>query len=210
MSSLTVKRWRRYGNDRIYVSLADGSPVGWYDVVTGTSHLAEPGRANEFERSVADALREGNSPDACSTAAPRMPEPMSRPGTDARSDEPAIESDAEEPAAWQDLATQRAGAAARSKAHTLKEAAPIRTAIARLLRVHTDERAWRIGADGEEKVAARLAKLTKKDPRWRFLHAVPVGSRNSDIDHLVIGPAGVFTLNAKHHPNAKVVGRRAG
>jgi len=36
------------------------------------------------------------------------------------------------------------------------------------------------------------------------LHAVRVGDRGSDIDHAVIGPAGVFTVNAKHHPQATV------
>jgi len=64
---------------------------------------------------------------------------------------------------------------------------------------------WRIGADGEEKVAARLAKLVKKDPRWRSLHAIPVGENGSDIDHLVIGPGGTFTLNSKHHPRGSCV-----
>jgi len=67
--------------------------------------------------------------------------------------------------------------------------------------VHTDERAWRIGADDEEAVATRLARL---GPEWRVLHAVPVGNRGSDIDHVGIGPAGVFTVNAKHHPKASV------
>ena len=80
----------------------------------------------------------------------------------------------------------------------------MKTALARVLGVHTDERAWRIGADGEEKVAAQLAKVAKKDPRWRFLHAIPVGDRGSDIDHLIIGPGGVFTVNAKNHPKAKI------
>ncbi|HET9443787.1 MAG TPA: nuclease-related domain-containing protein [Acidimicrobiales bacterium] len=50
----------------------------------------------------------------------------------------------------------------------------------------------------------RLAKLVKKDARWRVLHAIPVGENGSDIDHLVVGPGGVFTLNAKHHPDAKL------
>ena len=37
-----------------------------------------------------------------------------------------------------------------------------------------------------------------------MLHAVPVGDRGADIDHLVVGPAGVFTLNSKHHPGARI------
>ena len=105
---------------------------------------------------------------------------------------------------WIDLATNRAGAEAREQALAAREAAPVRTFLARALGVHTDERAWRIGADGEEKVAAQLAKAAKKDPRWRFVHAIPVGERGSDIDHLIVGPGGVFTANAKHHPGAKI------
>jgi hypothetical protein len=38
---------------------------------------------------------------------------------------------------------------------------------------------------------------------WHWIHAVPVGENGSDIDHVVIGPAGVFTLNAKRHPGRK-------
>lgn len=105
---------------------------------------------------------------------------------------------------WLDLATNRAGAEAREQAIAAREAAPVKTVLARVLGVHTDERAWRIGAEGEEKVAAQLAKVARKDPRWRFLHAIPVGERGSDIDHLVIGPGGVFTVNAKNHPRAKI------
>lgn len=108
------------------------------------------------------------------------------------------------PAPWDDLASHRAGEMAREQAVALKQAAPVRTFVARVLGVHTDERAWRIGADGEEKVAARLEKLAKKDPRWKFLHAIPVGENGSDIDHLVVGPGGVFSLNAKHHPGARI------
>jgi len=105
---------------------------------------------------------------------------------------------------WVDLATNRPGAEAREQALSARDAAPVKTILARVLGVHTDERAWRIGADGEEKVAAELTKVAKKDPRWRFLHAIPVGTRGSDIDYLVIGPGGVFTANAKHHPGAKI------
>lgn len=105
---------------------------------------------------------------------------------------------------WTDLSLNRAGAEAREQAQAARDAAPVKTVLARVLGVHTDERAWRIGADGEEKVAAQLAKATRKDPRWRALHAIPVGERGSDIDHLIVGPGGVFTVNAKHHPRAKI------
>jgi hypothetical protein len=56
-------------------------------------------------------------------------------------------------------------------------------------------------ADGEEAVAARLRKL---GDRWKVLHAIPVGENGSDIDHVVIGPGGLFTINTKHHPNSAV------
>ncbi|MCY1158273.1 MAG: hypothetical protein MOP51_1296, partial [Citricoccus sp.] len=47
-------------------------------------------------------------------------------------------------------------------------------------------------------------------PEWTVLHAVPVGAKASDIDHVLIGPGGVFTLNTKHHAGQKVwVGRHA-
>lgn len=70
-----------------------------------------------------------------------------------------------------------------------------------MFNARTDERAWRIGADGEEAVAAQFTAL---GPQWRVLHAVPVGDRGADIDHVVIGPGGVFTVNAKNHPKASV------
>jgi hypothetical protein len=105
---------------------------------------------------------------------------------------------------WHDLANQPAGALAREQAIALKETAPVRTFFARALGVHTDERAWRIGADGEAKVAAQLDRLRRKDGRWLALHSVPVGRHDADIDHIVIGPGGVFVLNAKHHPAARI------
>jgi hypothetical protein len=33
---------------------------------------------------------------------------------------------------------------------------------------------------------------------------VPVGADTSDIDHVVVGPGGVFTINTKHHPGKDV------
>ena len=55
---------------------------------------------------------------------------------------------------------------------------------------------WYQGALGEARVGRLLQNI---GPEWTVLHAVPVGSGDSDIDHVVIGPAGVLTLNTKHH-----------
>jgi hypothetical protein len=65
---------------------------------------------------------------------------------------------------------------------------------------------WYIGAVGERRVAAILSRL---GPEWTVLHSVPVGIDGSDIDHVLIGPPGVYTLNTKHHPgrSAWVAGR---
>jgi hypothetical protein len=105
---------------------------------------------------------------------------------------------------WHDLAGRPAGALVREQAIAARQAAPVRTLVARVLGVHTDERAWRIGADGEELVAAELATLVRRDPKWHVLNAIPVGENDADIDHLVIGPGGVYSLNTKHHPHAKI------
>ena len=64
-----------------------------------------------------------------------------------------------------------------------------------------DTRPWFRGALGEHEVGRRLASL---GPGWSVLHAVPVGTKDSDIDHVVIGPKGIFTLNTKNHSGQKV------
>lgn len=102
---------------------------------------------------------------------------------------------------WVDLAFNMPGDAARAKAESLRAAAPTRTFLARVFGANTDERAWRIGAAGETAVAAQIRRL---GPKWKVIHAVPVGTRGSDIDHVLIGPPGVFTLNSKNHPSANV------
>jgi hypothetical protein len=107
---------------------------------------------------------------------------------------------------WHDLATHRPGQLVREQAAAEWAASKDRSKFlaygARVFNVHTDERAWRVGADGEEAVGARLEKL--RGNGWYLLHSVPVGKKESDIDHVVIGPGGVFTLNTKNHPGGKI------
>ena len=102
-----------------------------------------------------------------------------------------------------DLLTRRAGESAREQADALGAARPFHTRLARLLSVHTDERAYRLGAVGEETVGARLDKL---DPqKWLVLHDIILSESGTNLDHLVVGPPGVFSLNTKHHPKKKAV-----
>lgn len=64
-----------------------------------------------------------------------------------------------------------------------------------------DAEGWYRGVLGERRVAALLATL---GPVWTVLHSVPVGRGSSDIDHVVIGPPGVFTINTKFSPGKPV------
>ena len=56
-------------------------------------------------------------------------------------------------------------------------------------------RAWAIGAQGEQKLAAALAKV----PNVIALHDRRVPGTRGNIDHLVIAPAGLFVVDAKHY-----------
>ena len=84
--------------------------------------------------------------------------------------------------------------------------APLRTLIGRVLGVHTEEGAWRQGARGEELVAARLEHLPHT---WKVLHDITLDEAEHNVDHLVIGPGGIFSLNAKNLTGSVWVAERA-
>lgn len=205
--------WKRFGHDRVYVTV-DDRKVGYRDLTTGKDHPEDPADGALLTAAIeANLAATGMSPaavDLTPPVAPTRPIELVVPQEPAQIVMPVIEATPTLPVeeSWRDLATNTPGQAAREQAmeewRVRREEKPVRAVLGRLLNVHTDERAWRIGADGEEAVGAQLEKLVRKDPRWRVLHAVPVGDRGSDIDHLVIGPAGVFTINTKHHPGAKI------
>ncbi len=67
-----------------------------------------------------------------------------------------------------------------------------------------DRRAYSSRGLGEQVVAEALDGLVGLDPRWSYLNSIPVGANNSDIDHLVVGPGGVFTISAKNHDDGRV------
>jgi hypothetical protein len=220
---ILVTRWRRYGKDRLYVTARDGSSVGWHDLQTGATHFEQSADGDAVRGAVDSWLKEhptkersARTPQLATapTAEPTRHHPSSNTSdmwgplrnSEALSSEKVhTRQEAFESAQnWDDLADRRAGAEARKQARGLRAMAPVSTLAARILGIHTEERAWRIGADGEEKVASQLAKLAKADGRWRYLHAIPVGTNGCDIDHIVIGPGGIYTLNSKHHPGSTI------
>lgn len=196
-------RWRRYGKDRLYVNGPSGTRYGWVDLLTGHRTIEVPDVSAEFDDVVSGWLRHAgmnvpNEGDATVSSKDGSGHPQS----------PA-EIEVQEPAAPDtrsreqvaSLASNAPGAGLKIQAVGLQESAPIRTFFARVLGVHTNERAYRMGEKGESLVAAQLAKLPEP---WRSVHSIPVSERGTDIDHVVIGPAGVFNLNSKHHKNASV------
>jgi Nuclease-related domain len=62
---------------------------------------------------------------------------------------------------------------------------------------------WQKGADGERLVGGLLESLHEQG--WRVLHDISFGSAN--IDHVAIGPGGVFTIETKSHPGRLSVDR---
>ena len=46
--------------------------------------------------------------------------------------------------------------------------------------------------------------LVKLGGGWIVLHSVPVGERDADIDHVLIGRADVVTINTKHHAGQRL------
>jgi hypothetical protein len=103
--------------------------------------------------------------------------------------------------AWVDLAANAPGRGVRAEAAAATRAHPFLTALGLLLGVQTKATAWAKGGRGEVLVGKQLATL---GPEWRVLHAIPVGSKGTDIDHLVLGPGGVFSLNTKNHQGQRV------
>ncbi|MDJ0376438.1 nuclease-related domain-containing protein [Cryobacterium sp. PH31-L1] len=81
---------------------------------------------------------------------------------------------------------------------------PPRTRFARFWGINplaADSVAWYRGAQGEIEVGKILSRLP---PEWRVFHALPIGKASADIDHLVVGPGGIFTINTKHHRGKKI------
>jgi hypothetical protein len=60
-----------------------------------------------------------------------------------------------------------------------------------------DAVAWRRGAEGERRTARLLDPLERHG--WAVLHDLAVPGSRANIDHLVIGPGGVFVIDSKQY-----------
>ena len=66
----------------------------------------------------------------------------------------------------------------------------------RLLITPQHIRSWETGADGEEKTARALESLPAS---WHVLHDRKIPRSVANIDHIVIGPPGVFVIESKDY-----------
>lgn len=229
MDAITIKRWAKGRSVRGYAKAVDGAELGWIDLKTGaitledgadavavTAALQAWGETNPFVQSPSDVA----APVALESAvpAPITYEPgatlaMALPPVSAAAPRPApvaaraLEPPPEQQPTWHDLAEHRPGQLVRAQAIAEWEASKERSKfiayVARyVFRNQTDEWRWRVGAQGEEVMGSRLEHLHGEG--WQILHSVPVGKNDTDIDHLAIGPGGVFTLNTKNHSRCNV------
>jgi hypothetical protein len=60
-----------------------------------------------------------------------------------------------------------------------------------------DAVAWRRGAAGERRTARLLKPLERQG--WAVLHDLAVPGSRANLDHLVIGPGGVFVIDSKQY-----------
>jgi hypothetical protein len=71
---------------------------------------------------------------------------------------------------------------------------PLRSRLTRFLGFVVDEPASRNRANGERASGWWLGRLPTG---WQVFNDVPVGEAGTSVDHLVIGPGGVFTIKTK-------------
>jgi hypothetical protein len=60
-----------------------------------------------------------------------------------------------------------------------------------------DASAWRRGAAGERRTAHLLEHLGQQG--WAVLHDLAIPGSQANLDHVVIGPGGVFVIDSKQY-----------
>ncbi|NUP18540.1 MAG: NERD domain-containing protein [Streptomyces sp.] len=205
MSDLTVNPWKRHGKDRLYVNLPDGTTVAWADRLTNVVTIKVSTYRDEalalLRKHLGDSMTVRPHREARSSTVPEAPPPK-----------PSRQPDASSPprrgrpvalpelTIADDLAENRSGAVVLE---TIAARGPstAQRLWTRVLRRESEWDSWYVGLEGERRVGRELQRLSADG--WRVLHGVPKAN-GGDIDHLLIGPGGVFTINTKHHQKASV------
>ena len=179
--------WTKGKIARLYVRRGDAR-LGYVDLKTGGRVLERSGALDDFELFTRKWVAGYNRERALSG------EPTLRLGPTAMTVPKAKA---------YDLALNKPGEGIEQKADELALTISDTTRYAnQLVGKRSEDEAWTLGAEGEVAVAAELERLGRS---WRVLHSVPVGNQGSDIDHVVIGRAGVFTVNTKNHSRSRIL-----
>jgi hypothetical protein len=143
--ALTVRRWRRFGADRLYVTADNGMRVGVVDLQSGEVSVDLPVLEDGVRRAVQAYLRADLAElvlpfDAALELAALDGFDPGDPSTDRR---------------------ERGGS-----------------------------------------VRTRLERLTAEG--WQVVHAVPLGRQGNVVEHLIVGPGGIFTVREHAHPGVRI------
>ena len=178
--ALIVRRWRRYGADRLYVTAETGAPLGSVDLATGQVAVEADVAALEGDgleqavRGAAQAYLRADVPELVVPAAQVVPdEPQPEPEPRPRGRRARRDAAPERPPAADDASP----AAPRGRHRADDLVSP---------RADTEPRGLR------ESLCDRLDRLVLAG--WHVLHDVPVGRQGSVVAHLLIGPPGAFAV----------------
>lgn len=147
---LTVRRWRRYGADRLFVTHETGARVGSVDLQSG----------------------------------------------EVVADDPVLE------------ARVRRAAQAYLRSDVPELVLPVTSELASIDALEGGVSASWLGDDGHARgergssVGSRLDRLA--DEGWQTIHDVPLGRQGTVVEHLLIGPGGIFTVGERKHPGCHV------
>lgn len=187
LAGVSGHEWTKGSVSRMFVRRGDAR-LGWVDMKTGERVLERAAALDDFESFTRrwvvshNQVRAGAGKPPLRLQLTRLNAPKAAP---------------------RDLAANKPGEGVDVKAAEVSATvSDMRRYQDNLVGKRAADEAWKLGAEGEEVVAAELALL---GPRWKTLHSVPVGNRGSDIDHVVIGPAGIFTINSKNHSRSRIL-----
>lgn len=135
---LTVRRWRRYGADRLYVTHETGARVGSVDLQSG----------------------------------------------EVVADDPVLE------------ARVRRAAQAYLRSDVPELVLPVTSELASIDALDTTRRVR------GSSVGVRLDRLVEDG--WQAVHDVPLGRQGTVVEHLLVGPGGIFTVTEREHPGSHV------